>query len=51
MEKIVLLPKAFNELRYWAEADKNILVKIFLTHQRHSTQSIFGNRQTRTVKA
>ena len=29
MEKIVLLPKAFNELRYWAEADKNILVKIF----------------------
>ena len=29
MEKIILLPKAFSELRYWAEADKDILVKIF----------------------
>lgn len=29
MEKIILLPKAFNEMRYWAEEDSRILVKIF----------------------
>lgn len=29
MEKIVFLPKAFNELRFWAEEDKNVLSKIF----------------------
>ncbi len=29
MEKIAFLPKAFNELRFWAEEDKNTLVKIF----------------------
>ncbi len=29
MEKIAFLPKAFNELRVWAEEDRNILFKIF----------------------
>ena len=29
MQKIVFLPKAFDELKFWAEEDKNILVKIF----------------------
>jgi len=29
MQKIVLLPQAFSELRFWAEEDKNLLLKIF----------------------
>ncbi|MDQ3748837.1 MAG: Txe/YoeB family addiction module toxin [Acidobacteriota bacterium] len=29
MEKIVFLPKAFKELRVWAEEDRSILSKIF----------------------
>ncbi len=29
MQKIVLLPKAFGELRFWAEEDKSVLIKIF----------------------
>jgi len=29
MRKIVLLPKAFDELRFWAEEDKTVLIKIF----------------------
>lgn len=29
MENIMLLPKSFDDLRYWAEEDKQILLKIF----------------------
>jgi toxin YoeB len=29
MQKIALLPKAFNELKFWAQEDRNILAKIF----------------------
>lgn len=29
MQKIAFLPKAFGELRSWAEEDRQILVKIF----------------------
>ncbi len=29
MEKIILLPKAFKGMSYWAEEDSRILVKIF----------------------
>jgi toxin YoeB len=29
MEKVILLPKAFGEMSYWAETDRNVLVKIF----------------------
>jgi toxin YoeB len=29
MQKVVLLPKAFDELRFWAEEDKSVLIKIF----------------------
>ena len=29
MEKIILLPKAFKEMTYWAEEDIRVLVKIF----------------------
>lgn len=29
MDKIVFLPNAFADLRFWAEEDKNVLIKIF----------------------
>jgi toxin YoeB len=29
MEKVILLPKAFDEMSYWAGNDRNNLVKIF----------------------
>jgi len=29
MEKVILLPKAFNDMSYWAETDRNNLGKIF----------------------
>ncbi|MGI8786622.1 MAG: Txe/YoeB family addiction module toxin [Pyrinomonadaceae bacterium] len=29
MERIVFLPRAFNELKFWAEEDKSVLAKIF----------------------
>ena len=29
MEKVTLLPKAFDEMSYWAETDRNALIKIF----------------------
>ncbi len=29
MEKVILLPKAFNEMSFWLEADRAVLVKIF----------------------
>ena len=29
MQKVVLDPQAFDDLRFWAEKDKNALIKIF----------------------
>ena len=29
MQKVVLLPKAFDELKFWAEEDRNVLIRIF----------------------
>jgi toxin YoeB len=29
MQKIAFLPRAFSEIRFWAEEDKKILAKIF----------------------
>ena len=29
MRKIALLPKAFDEIKFWAKEDKDVLAKIF----------------------
>lgn len=29
MQKVVFLPKAFDEIKFWAEQDKDILIRIF----------------------
>ncbi len=50
MQKIAFLPKAFNDLKNWAEEDKRILLKIFEIIIRCRTQSVFGNRQARTFE-
>lgn len=50
MQKIAFLPKAFNDLRNWAEEDRHILVKVFEIIKNIERSPFSGIGKPRTFK-